>query len=144
MATATPTRVVVTAAIARGISVRMKEKLHPALLYLAASFLLPLGEVVVLRRPLQPFEKAMLVDALLLTFAVYWWYSIDRRQSGFRTGIVQNMGVLFMAPIALPVYFVRSRGWRRGALASVAMLLAFALSGGLGLLGEMAGMGIAL
>jgi hypothetical protein len=45
---------------------------------------------------------------------------MDKRERNFRTGVIQNLGVIWVSVIALPVYFVRSRGWKRGLLAILA------------------------
>jgi hypothetical protein len=50
-----------------------------------------------------------------------------------------NGGVIVAAIIALPIYFVRSRGWKRGALATLAALAVFGITLALGELGEWLG-----
>jgi hypothetical protein len=52
------------------------------------------------------------------TILVYWGYHLDKRERAFRAGPIQNIGVLILSVIAVPVYLVRSRGWKRGAVAT--------------------------
>ena len=121
----------------------MKEKLRPLVMLVAVSFLLPLGEAVVLRRPLRPFDQASIIDAFLMIYATYWWYSIDRRERNFRTGALQNIGVILLAPVALPVYFFRSRGFGKGLATSIAAFGILVATGILGVVGEEVGAEIA-
>ena len=70
---------------------------------------------------------------------IYWWYHLDKEEHGYRAGRLLNVGVAGIAVIALPVYFIRSRGWKRGAIATA---VAIAVFGGLylvELLGEAIG-----
>jgi CDP-diglyceride synthetase len=50
-----------------------------------------------------------------------------------------NGGVIAAAIIALPIYFVRTRGWKRGALTTLGALVVFGLTFVLGELGEWLG-----
>jgi hypothetical protein len=121
----------------------MKEK-HRALLMLGlVSFLLPMGEFLIFKRSIEPWSMYMFVEVALTTYAVYWWYVLDRRERNFRTGAIQNIGVVLISVLALPIYFIRSRGWGRGALASLAMLAIFIVAGALGYAGEYLGRAIA-
>jgi hypothetical protein len=121
----------------------MREKLRPLAMLVAVSFLLPLCEVVVLRRALEPFDRASLIDAFLMIYAVYWWYVLDRKERNFRTGTFQNMGVILFAPLGLLIYFLRSRGFVKGFAASVVALAIFIGTGVLGHVGEQIGQRIA-
>ena len=107
------------------------------------SFLLPMGEFLIFKRPVEPWSMYMFVEAALTAYAVYWWYVIDRRERNFRTGAFQNMGVIFISVVALPIYFIRSRGWGRGTLATLAMLGLFIVAGVLTYAGEYVGRAIA-
>lgn len=70
---------------------------------------------------------------------VFWWYHVDKRSRGYRAGPLMNGGVIAAAIIALPIYFVRSRGWRRGTLATLGALAVFGVTFVLGELGEWLG-----
>jgi 4-amino-4-deoxy-L-arabinose transferase-like glycosyltransferase len=50
-----------------------------------------------------------------------------------------NGGVIVAAIVALPIYFVRSRGWKRGALATVGAAVVLGITLLLGELGERLG-----
>jgi hypothetical protein len=107
-------------------------------MFLTVSFVVPLGEVLILGT-VEPFGKAGIIQAVLGACAIYWWYYLDRIERGFRTGTFQNIGVAVFSLIGLPVYFVRSRGWLRGAAATLIALALFAVGGALGYAGELAG-----
>jgi hypothetical protein len=98
----------------------MKKKL--ALGVLAAMSLFgPILEAALFGR-IDPYGAYAIVETLLAVFPIYYWYHADKAQRRFRTGPIQNAGVIAVAFIALPVYFVRSRGWKAGALASLKAL----------------------
>ena len=121
----------------------MKGK-HRALLMLAiVSFVLPMGEIVIFKRPLETLNTYMLAEVGLMTYAIYWWYVVDKRERNFRTGAFQNIGVAAFSLVGLPVYFIRSRGWGRGLLAIGAALAVFICIMALMYAGYMAGRAIA-
>jgi hypothetical protein len=120
----------------------MKGK-HRALLMLGiVSFVLPLGEMVIFKHS-PPSLSYMLTEVVLSAYAVYWWYVLDKREREFRAGIFQNMGVAVFSLVGLPVYFIRSRGWLRGAAATAAALGVLICVVLLTYLGELAGRAIA-
>lgn len=61
-------------------------------------------------------------------FLVLEWVHRDRRIVGYNLGVALDLSVLFVPPVGLFIYFVRSRGWNRG-LGSVGR--AFLVFGGL-------------
>ena len=38
---------------------------------------------------------------------LFWWYHLDKAEHDYAAGRLMNAGVLLMAVIALPIYFVR-------------------------------------
>ena len=88
----------------------------------------------------EEFGRFEMVETFLAIALVFWWYHVDKRSHGYRAGPLMNGGVLAAAIVALPVYFVRSRGWKRGALATLAGLAFFGITLALGELGEWLGM----
>lgn len=103
------------------------------------SFAGPLVEALATGR-VEDFGRFEMVETFVAIGFVFWWYHVDKRSRGYRAGPLMNGGVIAAAIIALPVYFVRSRGWKGGALATLAALAVFAVSLGLGELGEWLGM----
>jgi hypothetical protein len=82
-----------------------------------------------------PLGKWSLAEAVLTIPLIYAWYYADKRELGFRTGSLQNVAVAALAFIGLPVYFFRSRGLKRGAIASaksLGVLLVLSLLDGAG------------
>ena len=79
------------------------------------SFLSPLIERVVTGR-VEMLSAFGLAETLLGLVVLFWWYHLDKAEHGYRAGRLMNAGVLVLAIVALPVYFIRSRGWRRGAV----------------------------
>jgi hypothetical protein len=68
---------------------------------------------------IDPFSKFDMAETLVGITSIYWWYYADKDQRNFRTGIVQNVGVILFAIVALPIYFIRSRGWKGGGIATL-------------------------
>src|SRR5256885_11817478 len=63
-----------------------------------------------------------LAETGLTLIALFWWFHLDKAEHNYRAGKLMNAGVLIFAAIALPIYFVRSRGWKQGGIAIVAAL----------------------
>ncbi len=84
-----------------------------------------------------------LAEAFAALVPIYWWYHADKAQRQYRAGPLQNAGVIALAMVALPVYFVRSRGWRRGGVATALAGGVLAASFGLEWLGEALGAALA-
>jgi hypothetical protein len=67
----------------------------------------------------ETFSGYGLAETALSLVLLFWWYHLDKADHGYHAGKLMNAGVLLLAVIALPIYFVRSRGWKRGARAIV-------------------------
>lgn len=104
----------------------------------AVSLVGPLAEMLVTGKveDLSKFDLATTLAALPL---VFWWYHVDKREHDYQAGPLMNAGILVLAIVAFPIYFVRTRGWKRGALATLLALGVFAILFGLGELGEWIG-----
>lgn len=63
------------------------------------------------------------------TFLIFLWYRMDSEQIGYRRSPWLNVSVIALAIVALPYYFFRSRGAKRGASATGILLLAYVASG---------------
>ena len=81
------------------------------------SFASPLIERISTGR-VESFSTFAVVDTLISLVLLFWWYHVDKDERNFRASPLMNAGVLVLAIIALPVYFIRSRGWKRGAAAT--------------------------
>ena len=87
----------------------------------------------------EPFGRFDMVVTLVSLPFLFWWYHVDKREHGYRAGPLMNGGVLAAAIVALPIYFVRSRGWRRGRVTIVLAALFFGILLALGEAGEWLG-----
>ena len=98
----------------------------------------PLVEMLVTGKveDLSKFDIATTIIALPL---IFWWYHVDKCERDYRAGPLMNAGILALAVVAFPIYFVRTRGWKRGAIATLLAAGFFALLLGLGELGEWLG-----
>lgn len=94
----------------------------------------------VLTGRVEPFGKFELVENLLSIMPLYWWYYLDKEERRFRTGVFQNLAVIGVAAIGLPVYFIRCRGWKGGAIATAWAFGVWGSLMGLGLFGEKLGL----
>lgn len=106
------------------------------LLLMAASlFLAGLLEQTADPGPWMLFVSSLLF-ALLQNFLPFYWYRLDSDLRDFPRSRWMNFGIVFMMPLAIPVYLLRSRarGKRLRALLRFAgCALALALAVGLGL-----------
>jgi hypothetical protein len=118
------------------------KKLYALGLLALISFFGAVLEAVLTGR-VEPFGKFDLVESLLSLGPLYWWYYLDKEQRQFSTGVVQNLAVIGVAAIGLPVYIIRSRGWRKGGIATALALGVWAALVGLGWLGEELGLWLA-
>jgi len=85
---------------------------------------------------LSKFDLAATIVSIPL---IFWWYHVDKREHDYQAGPLMNGGILAVAVVALPIYFVRTRGWKRGAVATLLALGIFAILLGLSELGEWIG-----
>jgi hypothetical protein len=114
-----------------------------ALVALALTSLIGPAIEVAVTGDTDPFSKFGVAESLFALAAIFWWYHLDKAQRNFRAGILQNGGVLAVAVIALPIYFIRSRGWKQGGIATLKAAGVLAAMVALGWLGELIGNAIA-
>jgi len=86
--------------------------------------------------PLSNFDLGLTLVAISL---IFWWYHVDKRECGYQAGPLMNAGVVALSMVALPVYFIRSRGWKRGLPATLVAAAIFGVLLGLDELGERIG-----
>src|SRR4051812_20411161 len=55
-----------------------------------------------------------LAETAVSLVLLFWWYHLDKADHDYQAGKLMNAGVLLLAVIALPIYFIRSRGWKLG------------------------------
>src|SRR4051812_37888030 len=80
-----------------------------------------------------------LAETALTLIALFWWFHVDKAEYNYRAGRLMNAGVLIFAAIALPIYFIRSRGWKAGALTTGLALVFLCVIFGLEEAGEWLG-----
>lgn len=102
------------------------------------SFIGPFFEALV-TGTVEPYGKWELAETFVGLVLIFWWYHVDKAELGYRAGPLMNGGMLLAAIVAMPIYFVRSRGWKHGALAAAVALGVFAVLLGLGEAGEWLG-----
>ncbi len=93
----------------------MKPKTLALVLMAATSFASPLAESLANGR-VESFSTFGLVETGVSVVLLFWWYHLDKAERDYTAGRLMNAGVLIAAALALPIYFVRSRGWRRGGI----------------------------
>ena len=110
-----------------------------ALIVLAAlSFASPALERAITGR-VELLSNFGLAETLLSLIVLFWWFHLDKADHNYQAGRLMNAGVLLLAAITLPIYLIRSRGWKRGAMAIGVALLFLAGTFVLGELGERLG-----
>ena len=104
----------------------------------AVSLVVPLLEVMLTGKA-EELGTYALAQNLLSIPPIFWWYHVDKAEKGYRAGPLMNVGVVALAILALPVYFIRSRGWKRGSVSIMKGIVVVAAITLLGMLGEWLG-----
>jgi hypothetical protein len=113
-----------------------------ALAILAAISLLgPVLEILVTGH-IEPYSNFAMGEVFVSLAPIYWWYHQDKAETQYRAGPLMNAGVIALAVVALPIYFVRSRGWKRGSLFTLMFAAAVGVTLVLEWLGEEIGAAI--
>ena len=116
----------------------MKPKTLALALFAVLSFAGPFVERLATGR-VEMLSAYGLAETALSLALLFWWYHVDKLEHGYQAGRLMNAGVLVAAVLALPIYLVRTRGWKRGGIA-VALGAGFrALLFALEEIGELAG-----
>jgi hypothetical protein len=102
------------------------------------SFVGPFAEALISGN-VEPYGRWELGETFVGLALIFWWYHVDKAEHGYRAGPLMNGGMLLAAIVAMPIYFIRSRGWKHGALATAVALGVFAVLLGLGEAGEWLG-----
>lgn len=68
----------------------------------------------------QPWKA---LEHLALASSVYGWYHFDKAQRQFSAGAFQNVAVVALPIVAIPVYLFRSRGAMQGTKAFILYLI---------------------
>jgi hypothetical protein len=98
----------------------------------------PLLETLITGR-VEPFGAWEIGETIVALVLVFWWYHVDKGQLGYRAGPLMNGGMLLVMALAMPIYLIRSRGWKRGAIAIAVAVAIFLVLLGLGEAGEWLG-----
>ena len=77
------------------------------------------------------------VVTLLGALLVFSWYHFDSTRAGYRRSKGLNIAVILIAILALPYYFFRSRGAKRGLVATGLFLLTLLGFGLLSFVGQL-------
>jgi hypothetical protein len=123
-----------------GIAIGVLRRPKPLALFMLAiiSFVAPLAERWV-TGSVDPFSSYGMAEMALSLVILFWWYHVDKAEHAYQAGKLLNAGVLFLAVVALPVYFIRSRGWQRGTRTIALALLFLGVTLALGEAGEWLG-----
>lgn len=78
--------------------------------------------------PGREFPPTAMAFAIMSVALIFFWFRLDSTQFGYRRSPWLNVSVIALAIIALPYYFFRSRGFKRGAIATAVMLVAYIAS----------------
>ena len=116
----------------------MRSKVVALSLLGVLSFAGPFTEMLVTGQVV-PYGTWELTETLAALVLIFWWYHVDKAEHGYRAGALMNGGMLLAVVVAMPIYFVRSRGWKKGAQAFVVAALVFAFLYALGEAGEWLG-----
>jgi hypothetical protein len=87
------------------------------LLYALGAVALIGGALGQFLEPSQPFGAVVVAESLIGVFFVFLWFRTDAERLGFKRSLFLNIAVVGLALVALPYYFIRSRGLRGGTIA---------------------------
>ena len=87
--------------------------------------------------PDNPFPPTAPAYTFISIFLVFLWYRLDSDKIGYRRSPWLNLSIVVLTIVALPYYFFRSRGVKRGFVAVGIMLLALIASGLLNVAGAL-------
>lgn len=79
------------------------------------------GVVRELVAPGRWFYVGDIVTIVPLGAIVYRWYHLDAQDHAYERPPALNVAVIVIGALALPYYFIRTRGYRRGALAALSL-----------------------
>ena len=85
-----------------------------------------------------------LAETIASLIVLFWWYHLDKAEQNYSAGKLMNAGMLLLAAVALPIYFIRSRGWQRGTRTIALALVFLGLTLVLGEAGERLGAWLAV
>lgn len=69
---------------------------------------------------LSPSDMVFMLAATVLIFT---WYYVDAKQINYRRSPLLDIGIIAICLIALPYYFLRSRGFKKSMLYTGALIL---------------------
>jgi hypothetical protein len=76
------------------------------------------------------FPPTMMASTLMSVVLIFAWYRFDAEEMAYKRSRWLNIGVVALGFLALPYYFFRSRGAKRGFIAVGNMILVFVVSVG--------------
>lgn len=88
------------------------------------SLLGPIAEIAFTGR-LEDWGPWTMGETLASAVLIFAWYHLDKAERDYRAGILMNGGMVALAALALPIYFVRTRGWKRGGIAIAGAVAVF-------------------
>ena len=113
----------------------MPSKVRALVLLALLSFAGPFAETLI-TGGVEEFGRWELGETFVGLILIFWWYHVDKAEHAYRAGPLMNGGMLLAVVVAMPIYFVRSRGWKQGAIALAVAIAVFAALLGLGEAGE--------
>jgi hypothetical protein len=98
---------------------------------------------VALTGSVEPFGKFELGETVVAVGLVFWWYHLDKGEHNYQAGPLMNAGMVALTLVAMPIYLIRSRGWKAGGIATVIAAVVLAITYALGEIGERLGAALA-
>lgn len=68
-------------------------------------------------------SPADMVFMIAVTIVLFTWYYLDAKQIGYRRSMPLDIAVIAVGLVALPYYFLRSRGLKKGLLYTLGFIL---------------------
>ena len=96
------------------------------------------GAIAMLVYPGQVLAPSSFVIAIVALYVTFAWYRLDSDSRDYRRSLLSSAAVIGVGIVALPYYFFRTRGLRRGAVATLIFLLVVVAYSLLSYLGQLA------
>jgi hypothetical protein len=116
----------------------MRPKYAALALLGAVSLVGPILEVA-FTGSVEPYGKFELGETIVSVALIFWWYHLDKHEHNYEAGPLMNAGMVALTLVAMPIYLIRSRGWKSGGIATAIAAAVLGITFALGELGERIG-----
>lgn len=78
--------------------------------------------------PYNPWPPYLVIFNLIMASLLFVWYHLDSTERSYKRSRILNVGIVLLPIIAMPYYLIRSRGIKKGSIATCVFILAIIIS----------------